>query len=157
MDPEKLTPSGNLTALKADSQDDVTIKEPCFMLPENERPDYRISTTDQPIGIQRKRTKGWKMPPNTISVTRPGEWGNPHAVTYQGVDKGKYAQQAVDRFERDLVNGTILDKHGKPLINRIGELRGKNLACFCPIGQPCHRDVLLKLANTAIASVGGAA
>jgi hypothetical protein len=26
-------------------------------------------------------------------------------------------------------------------------LRGKNLACFCPIGQPCHRQVLLHYAN----------
>lgn len=30
-----------------------------------------------PIRIQRKRTKGWKMPENTVSVTRPGRWGNP--------------------------------------------------------------------------------
>jgi hypothetical protein len=30
-----------------------------------------------PVRIQRKRTKGWKMPPNTVSVTRPGKWGNP--------------------------------------------------------------------------------
>jgi len=29
-----------------------------------------------PKRIQRKRTKGWKMPPNTISVTRPGRFGN---------------------------------------------------------------------------------
>jgi hypothetical protein len=110
---------------------------------------------NEPVGIQRKRTKGWKMPPNTLNVTRPGEWGNPHTVTYKGVDYGKYAQQAVDRFERDLTDGTILDKQGKPLIDRISELKGKNLACFCAIGQPCHRDVLLRLANAAIASVGG--
>lgn len=31
----------------------------------------------EPVRIQRKRTKGWKMPPNTVSVTRPGRWGNP--------------------------------------------------------------------------------
>jgi hypothetical protein len=43
--PENLTPSGNLTALKADSQDEPTIKEPCFMLPENRPIGYRISTT----------------------------------------------------------------------------------------------------------------
>jgi len=108
--------------------------------------------SNQPIGIQRKRTKGWKMPPNTISVTRPGEWGNPHRVLIKGGE-----QIAVSLYEQDLINGTILDRRGRPLINRIGELRGKNLACFCPIGQPCHRDVLLKLANAAIASVGGAA
>ena len=26
-------------------------------------------------------------------------------------------------------------------------LRGKNLACWCPFDQPCHADVLLKIAN----------
>jgi hypothetical protein len=28
------------------------------------------------------------------------------------------------------------------------QLRGKDLACWCPIGQPCHADVLLELANS---------
>lgn len=27
------------------------------------------------------------------------------------------------------------------------ELRGKNLACWCPLDQPCHADVLLEIAN----------
>jgi hypothetical protein len=27
------------------------------------------------------------------------------------------------------------------------ELRGKDLACWCPPDQPCHADVLLALAN----------
>ncbi|MDT7935250.1 MAG: DUF4326 domain-containing protein [Sphingomonadaceae bacterium] len=26
-------------------------------------------------------------------------------------------------------------------------LRCKNLACWCPLDQPCHADVLLELAN----------
>jgi hypothetical protein len=30
------------------------------------------------------------------------------------------------------------------------ELRGKNLACWCPLDQPCHADVLLRLANTTL-------
>lgn len=30
-----------------------------------------------PIRIQRKRTKGWRMPENTIYVGRPTKWGNP--------------------------------------------------------------------------------
>ena len=34
----------------------------------------------QPERIQRKRTKGWKMPENTVSVCRPGKWGNPFRV-----------------------------------------------------------------------------
>jgi hypothetical protein len=27
------------------------------------------------------------------------------------------------------------------------ELAGKNLVCWCPIGSPCHADVLLRVAN----------
>lgn len=27
------------------------------------------------------------------------------------------------------------------------ELRGKNLACWCKLNQPCHADVLLEIAN----------
>ena len=33
-----------------------------------------------PRRIQRRRTKGWRMPENTVSVCRPGKWGNPHPV-----------------------------------------------------------------------------
>ena len=29
----------------------------------------------------------------------------------------------------------------------IDELRGHDLACWCPLDQPCHADVLLELAN----------
>jgi hypothetical protein len=27
------------------------------------------------------------------------------------------------------------------------QLRGRDLACWCPLDQPCHADVLLELAN----------
>lgn len=33
---------------------------------------------------------------------------------------------------------------------RLPELRGKNLACWCKQGQPCHADVLLDLANRPV-------
>ena len=32
----------------------------------------------------------------------------------------------------------------------IPNLRGKDLACFCPLDQPCHADVLLELANAPL-------
>lgn len=31
---------------------------------------------------------------------------------------------------------------------RIDELRGHDLACWCPLDQPCHADVLIELANS---------
>lgn len=36
------------------------------------------------------------------------------------------------------------------------ELAGKDLACWCPLSQPCHADVLLELANTADLEAVGA-
>lgn len=36
-----------------------------------------MTNAAMPKRIQRKRTKGWRMPPNAVSVTQPGKWGNP--------------------------------------------------------------------------------
>ncbi|WP_054246412.1 DUF4326 domain-containing protein [Rhodococcus jostii] len=30
------------------------------------------------------------------------------------------------------------------------ELPGRDLACWCPLDQPCHADILLELANTEV-------
>lgn len=102
-----------------------------------------------PKRIQRKRTKGWKMPANTVSVTRPSKWGNPYKVGDMYNDEGGFervetAQQAVNLYEQALENyyGFPIDKEQ---IRK--ELKGKNLACFCPLDSPCHADVLLKIAN----------
>jgi hypothetical protein len=94
-----------------------------------------------PVRIQRKRIKGWKMPPNTVSVTRPGKWGNPYKV---GLGFGT-AESAVDAYRRLIATGAYLRQN-------LHELRGKNLACWCALdSQSCHADVLLKLANAPIA------
>ncbi len=37
--------------------------------------------------------------------------------------------------------------HRNAILIRLPELRGKNLACWCKPGFPCHADVLLELAN----------
>jgi hypothetical protein len=89
--------------------------------------------------IQRKRTKGWKMPPNTVYVGRPTKWGNPFKV---GSPLCETAEKVVKNFEYN-VHSLLTDE-------QIEELRGKNLACWCPLNQPCHVDVLLKLANKEI-------
>jgi Domain of unknown function (DUF4326) len=96
----------------------------------------------KPIGVQRKRTKGFKLPPNTVCVNRGTTWGNPYKVGPE-----RPAENACYLFSTDLLSGHIRDKNNNPLIDRIHELKGKNLACFCPIGSPCHRDILLELAS----------
>ena len=83
-----------------------------------------------PKRIQRKRTKGWRMPPNTVYVGRPTKYGN----TFTG-------KKAVKEYASFLLlNPEITEMW-------INELRGKDLACWCPLDKPCHADVLLEIAN----------
>lgn len=118
-----------------------------------------------PIRIQRSRTKGWVMPPHTIYVGRGSIWGNPFA------DPDIYGDAArrVALFRKFLADArahvigprpegvapgvvwptslTELGERGQKILRRLPDLRGKNLACWCPLDQPCHADVLLELAN----------
>ena len=112
-----------------------------------------------PCRVQLSRKKGWRMPPNTVSVARPTKWGNPWKIDayydagFQGTE-GHARQTCVDAFrawhlrERHWAHGCNQPSPPDPT-----ELRGKNLACWCPLDQPCHADVLLELANTAPAAV----
>lgn len=95
-----------------------------------------------PVRIQRKRTKGWKMPPNTVSVTRPGKWGNPFVVGKDGD-----AAECVALYRHEMKVRIKAPIFGESTREGLASLRGKNLACFCPLDQPCHADVLLELAN----------
>ena len=104
-----------------------------------------------PIRVQRKRTKGWKMPPNTVSVTRPGPYGNPYRVGRDGT-----AEECVARFRRAwdaALKSAAMHPRSPPMpFNKpiyLGPLMGKNLACYCRLDQPCHADVLLEIANSA--------
>ena len=90
----------------------------------------------RPLRVQLSRKKGWRMPPNTVKVTRPGRWGNPFRAA------GAYtAAQAVAEFKAELLSDP------RKADAAIAHLQGKNLACWCALDQPCHADVLLKLAN----------
>jgi len=92
-----------------------------------------------PVRIQRRRTKGWRLPPGAIYVGRPSKWGNPYRV---GTCLIPDAEAAVAAFRANL-----------PTKLECTELRGHDLACWCPLTLPdgsrcpCHADVLLELAN----------
>ncbi len=109
--------------------------------------------SESPVRIQRRRTRGWKMPPNTVCVDRSTRWGNPFIV---GVD-GTRAECV--HLYRALAQGYVCISKGPDHVRRQQvarqamkdartTLRGKDLACFCPIGQPCHANVLLEIANS---------
>lgn len=115
-----------------------------------------------PVRIQRKRTKGWKMPPNTVAVSRPGKFGNPFTVK-DAVEAGFldslnhpnanafladcFRDWLVGSDHRDWWQGPRSDAHKASIRAGIPSLRGKNLACWCALDKPCHADVLLELAN----------
>lgn len=115
-----------------------------------------MNETVNPIRIQRRRTAGWTMPPNTVYVGRPSVFGNPfrwqaaREVGYIGTDD-ELRRFAVRVFREWLTDNRRYG-HGQEgslyeLMRRLNELRGKNLACWCPLDRPCHADVLLEIAN----------
>lgn len=85
------------------------------------------------------------------SVARPGPWGNPFIIDAvareAGLDRRAAQAEAVARHARWL-RGEIEADRPRPGISDIRTaLAGKNLACWCPRGTPCHVDTLLAIAN----------
>ena len=103
-----------------------------------------------PERIQLRRVKGWRMPPNTVNCARPNRYGNDFRVGEDysfylpGAEKATAAQCA-ELHRRFLEAAIEADPQAAELMRK--RLRGKNLACWCKIGEPCHADVLLELAN----------
>jgi hypothetical protein len=96
-----------------------------------------------PQRIQRKRIKGWRMPANAVYVGRPTKWGNPYYLGSLRKPGGELGMsQVIENYRHWILGGGV----GKDKLDP-KELRGKDLACWCPLDQPCHADVLLELAN----------
>lgn len=132
------------------------------------------STLIKPMRVQRLRKKGFNLQEASRSglpvkyVGRPTKWGNPFRVEdgqmYYYCDNRKIlphwilwdheradyeTEDAVELYEHWL-RGAWLGLHGLPIPPDPKELRGKDLACWCPedVGfMGCHADVLLDYAN----------
>jgi hypothetical protein len=136
----------------------------------------QTAMSDKPQRIQLRRTKGWKMPPNTVKVDRSTRWGNPFVdhdwrASFRAVflgfrgDRNGRTMAAVQLYRMWLTSDresvatdernfwekevmTLAPDRMAPTVDEVrAELRGKNLACWCPLDQPCHADILLELAN----------
>jgi len=114
-------------------------------------------TTTIPHRIQRKRTKGWKMPRNTVYVGRGSKWGNPFVVSqpvgsewfdvFTQTDIFQYFTREYEVKTHEEAVGLFKKYFTASMSDEVKELRGKNLACWCKPGQPCHADVLMEMAN----------
>lgn len=137
-----------------------------------------------PKRIQRKRTKGWRMPEGAVYVGRPTIFGNPFCaykceccgywdvrddndVTYLvnhayvrlpsvRADRSTWTTQrqanreAVRLYHDEAtywLGGRM--EWDDDFRTAVEALAGRDLACWCPLDQPCHADVLLELANGA--------
>lgn len=153
-----------------------------------------------PERIQRKRTKGWRMPEDAVFVGRPGKWGNPFVFHDQSRGLVRYGPNHQERFGRswdyegrcsgpgishhmwfkdddvvetyvrwatraelvELYRLTLTEPTPGMLMawpSRRGhfakvdvasvraELAGRDLVCWCSPFDPCHADVLLRIAN----------
>lgn len=121
-----------------------------------------------PKRVQMTRNHPWRAEhPDAVIVARPSKWGNPFKVTRMrdavdgvlvwfvddardplrpglasfGQGRSEWPERmalvvAVEAFEREVA----------PTLD-LAPLVGRDLACWCPLDQPCHGDVLLELAN----------
>lgn len=67
-------------------------------------------------------------------VGRPSDWGNPFEIGTHGT-----RAEVIQKYENYL-------RSQPRLMSRLGELRGKDLVCWCS-PKRCHADILLALAN----------
>jgi hypothetical protein len=110
-----------------------------------------------PQRIQLRRTKGWRLPSDAVVVSRPSRWGNPfdwREAQAEWPCSPDAARAAVVSIYRDWLAMVEPDRFGAELRARrvdilanLSTLRGKDLACWCKPGAPCHADFLLELAN----------
>lgn len=101
--------------------------------------------------VQRKRTKGFRLPPDTVCVSRPSKLGNPFDWTdLVGRVGERVAKKNAVRFFRDAIahpekypTTTIPSRE----VIRFALRNARHVACWCRLDEPCHGDVLIAIAG----------
>lgn len=118
--------------------------------------------TTRPRRIQLRRTKGWRKPPGAVVVTRGTDWGNPFIIGTKFSPHEPHPDASITpagpvvALTRELavaMFAAYVEQRGWEQQIR-DDLAGRDLACWCPEGEPCHADVLLAIANPEEASRG---
>ena len=130
------------------------------------------AATVSPVRLRLSRKAGFRLQAHSlavnglpaVNVARPGKWGNPFTIR-QAIEAG-YIKRAseplasqflVECFEDWLLDrpdhmwtGPARDEARRSILSTLDDLRGKNIACWCAPGAPCHGDVLLELASRLV-------
>ncbi|MBX9793454.1 MAG: DUF4326 domain-containing protein [Burkholderiaceae bacterium] len=129
-----------------------------------------------PQRVQLRRTKGWRMPADAIKVDRSTRWGNPFCASSIARPHDAEVRLAggaswwtrsrwttadtVAMYDAWMRGDAVCDAAtGEPLPKQVVDalparpdvhlLRQQHLACWCRLGEPCHADVLLRLAASS--------
>jgi Domain of unknown function (DUF4326) len=82
-----------------------------------------------------------QVPNGAVSVAWPTRYHNAHRAV-------RPRERAVELYREHLARNPELVERARR------ELAGKDLACWCPIGQPCHADVALGGVEVVWAELG---
>ena len=102
-----------------------------------------------PKRIQLKRTRGWRMPANTVKVDRSTRYGNPFVGANAALLFDLWLNNDLKELQRfvgkDAIEGWAIEraKYAEHVMN----LRGLDLACWCKPDRHCHADSLLAYVN----------
>jgi hypothetical protein len=104
-----------------------------------------------PRRVQLSRKAGWTKPTNTTVVSRPSKWGNQYKLGgfVPGIGTLEKMSDVVEAYRQN-IEARLAEETPAGAMLRLDmeiNLKGKNLACWCALDQPCHADVLLRLAN----------
>ena len=96
--------------------------------------------------VQRRRIRGWRMPPHTVYTGRPSRWGNPFSRAGTPFNRQqKVALYKVALYRVALRAGAL----AFAVEDLRRELEGKDITDWCRDGDLCHTDVLLEVLNEA--------
>lgn len=101
------------------------------------------------IRVQRKREPGFRLPSNTLVVTRGTKYGNPIKMR----DESE-RENTVNAFRH------YLNMHPELVflfLRDCEERRIEHIACFCPVHVPCHGDVWIEIWNKYLEEKNGSA
>lgn len=127
----------------------------------------------EPLRLQLSRKKWYSLQAHSlacnglaaVNCARPSKWGNPYVVSAPDPFGPGWMSQArvVELYRLGIEQGYLTVPYTRltpeqrgdgmhsfgahPIDQVVHQLRGKNLACWCKPGEPCHADVLLELAN----------
>lgn len=122
-----------------------------------------MNASAAPKRIQLSRERGWRKPENAIVIARPRRFGNPFVVGDDVTINGS-RDLAIVKMTPALAVACFKDimksrlrihpndhpddvAYAQSWRDDLEQLRGHDLACWCPLHQPCHGDVLLRMAN----------